>query len=99
MPPSTAHKVIAKTRDQISGLLDHAAHLAEVAQETIVEEASTAMTELVQAEIDRLRSLAKVNPNVREEEIVHFETSMQNLERYVRAAQLKLDAIRVVIAT
>ncbi|MCZ6894478.1 MAG: RNA polymerase-associated protein RapA [Gammaproteobacteria bacterium] len=99
VPPSTAHKVIAKTRDQISGLLDHAAHLAEVAQETIVEEASTAMTELLQAEIDRLRSLAKVNPNVREEEIVHFETSMQNLERYVRAAQLKLDAIRVVIAT
>ncbi|MGE4615505.1 MAG: hypothetical protein AAEJ43_00620, partial [Gammaproteobacteria bacterium] len=76
-----------------------AAHLAEVAQEGIVEQASTAMKELLQAEIDRLRSLAKVNPNVREEEIVHFETGMKNLERYLRAAQLKLDAIRVVIAT
>jgi len=99
VPPSTAQKVIAKTRDLIGELLDHAAHLAEVAQEGIVEQASTAMKELLQTEIDRLRSLSKVNPNVREEEIVHFETSMQNLERYLRAAQLKLDAIRVVIAT
>jgi ATP-dependent helicase HepA len=99
VPPSTAQKVVAKTRDQIDALVDHAAHLAEVATDTIVEEAIASMTDELQAEIDRLRSLARVNPNVREEEILHFDATMADLERYLRAAQLKLDAVRVVIAT
>jgi ATP-dependent helicase HepA len=47
----------------------------------------------------RLRELATVNPNIRADEIEHLETTRASLERYLRGAQLKLDAVRVAVAT
>ena len=99
VPPATAQKVLTKTRDQISALADHAAHLGEVRQEKLVEEAHGAMAVELDGEIERLQRLARVNPNVRAEEVSYLEATRETLERYLRGAQLKLDAVRVVIAT
>ena len=43
--------------------------------------------------------LAEVNPNIRGEEVSYLEQSREQLARYLRGAQLKLDAVRVVVAT
>ena len=50
-------------------------------------------------EIDRLQQLARANPNVRQKEISYLESHKRNLDKYLRNAQLKLDSVRVVIAT
>ena len=99
IPAVTAKKVIARTRDQIEQLADHAGHLCEVSQEHIIGQAHAAMVEEVNAETDRLRQLAKVNPNIRADEIAALETSRAGYARYLAAGQLKLDAVRVAVAT
>ncbi len=49
-------------------------------------------------EIERLKSLHKINPNVRDEEIQYFEQQLQHLTSALKASNLRLDAARVIIA-
>jgi len=46
-----------------------------------------------------LQALAKVNPNIRAEEITQLEENQKALAGYLANAQLKLDAIRVALIT
>jgi ATP-dependent helicase HepA len=50
-------------------------------------------------EIERLQALRRINPNVRMEEIQYFVQCLQQLEDAVDAASLRLDALRVIVAT
>jgi ATP-dependent helicase HepA len=99
VPAATALKVITRMREQISSLTDHATHFAEVQQENLVNTALSAMNAQFIAETARLQRLAKVNPNIRAEEVSYLEETREQLARYLRGAQLKLDAVRVVVAT
>ncbi|MEX2482057.1 MAG: RNA polymerase-associated protein RapA [Gammaproteobacteria bacterium] len=99
VPSATAQKVVARLRDQIEQLADHATHFCEVVQERIVTRAGASMAAELDAEIDRLRQLARVNPNVREAEWAVLERDREASARYLAGAQLKLDAVRVIIAT
>ena len=49
------------------------------------------------AELRRLQGLARVNPNIRKEEIEHLAKSIETLEHYLRKAQLRLEAIRIMV--
>ncbi len=99
VPAATALKVIARMRAQISSLTDHATHFAEVQQEHGVTSALEAMHRQFDAETARMQRLAAVNPNIRAEEVSFLEQTRAQLARYLRGAQLKLDAVRVVVAT
>lgn len=99
VPLNTAQKVVTRMRDQINTLVDHATHLAEVAQEGMVEAAVANMCTQLDGELARLRQLARVNPNIRADEVDHLETLRAGLERYLRGARLKLDSVRVAVAT
>ncbi len=99
VPAATALKVITRMREQIASLTDHATHFAEVQQENLVNTALSAMNAQFVAETARLQRLAKVNPNIRAEEVSYLEETREQLARYLRGAQLKLDAVRVVVAT
>ena len=99
IPATTALKVITRMRDQITTLADHAAHLAEVRQESLIDGALAAMHQQFDTETARMKRLAAVNPNIRAEEVSYLEDTRSQLVRYLRGAQLKLDAVRVVIAT
>jgi ATP-dependent helicase HepA len=99
VPLSTAQKVIARMRDQVNALVDHATHFAEVEQEGLVGGALANMHAQIDAELARLRQLARVNPNIRPDEVEHLEALRAGLERYLRGARLKLDAVRVAVAT
>ena len=99
VPATTALKVVTRMREQIASLTDHATHFAEVQQESLVSVALAAMQQQFDAEIARMQRLAAVNPNIRAEEVSYLEQSREQLARYLRGAQLKLDAVRVVVAT
>ena len=99
VPAATALKVITRMRAQISSLTDHATHFAEVQQEHGVTSALEAMHRQFDAETARMQRLAAVNPNIRAEEVSFLDQTRTQLARYLRGAQLKLDAVRVVVAT
>ncbi|MBK6658737.1 MAG: RNA polymerase-associated protein RapA [Proteobacteria bacterium] len=99
VPSATALKVVTRMREQVTTLTDHATHFAEVQQEQLVGIALEAMNAQLAAESARMQRLAKVNPNIRAEELSVLEDTREQLARYLKGAQLKLDAVRVVVAT
>lgn len=99
VPGATALKVVTRMREQVTTLTDHATHFAEVQQEQLVGVALEAMNAQLEAETARMQRLAKVNPNIRAEEVSVLEDTREQLARYLKGAQLKLDAVRVVVAT
>jgi ATP-dependent helicase HepA len=48
-------------------------------------------------EINRLKALQQVNPNVRDDEIAFYQQQLQALTRLIDATRLRLDALRVIV--
>jgi ATP-dependent helicase HepA len=93
-----AQSIIKHTRSQITELIEHANGIAEVEMTEIVKQASETMKNKQAAELERLVSLSKVNPNIRKEEIKYLETITTQAEEFLQHSQLKLDAIRVAVS-
>lgn len=95
---NVGQSIIKHTRTQITELIDHANGIAEAEMEEIVKQASEMMKVKQAAELQRLVSLSKVNPNIRQEEIDYLESTTVQIEKFMQHAQLKLDAIRVAVS-
>ena len=54
---------------------------------------------MLEREIKRLESLRQINPNVREEEIEHLRRELVAVTQRLESSGLRLDALRVIIAT
>ncbi len=63
----------------------------------IVAEAVRSMTQALDSELERLQALARVNPNVRDDEIEYLATRRQLLTRHMQASGVRLDAIRLLV--
>jgi len=94
---NVAQSIIKHTRNQITELIEHAKGIADVEMAGIVKHASEKMKQQQGAELERLVSLSKVNPNIRKEEIEYLESASVQAETFLQHAQLKLDAIRVAV--
>jgi ATP-dependent helicase HepA len=95
----TAQEFIRHARPRIVAMITHAEQLAESREPSLIETASMQMQTLQQAEIRRLRALAEINPNIRQEEIDHLLTETEALQHYLASAHLKLEALRVAVIT
>ena len=94
-----AQDFIRHTRPRIINMIRQAEKLAAQQEPAIVETAITSMQTLQRAELERLGALAEVNPNIRREEIDHIETETEELQSYLAATHLKLEALRVAVIT
>ncbi len=99
VPRRSAQDLVNHARVQISKMIENAESLAGMQVDDIVAQASDRMQTEQQAELLRLEALAKVNPNIRNEEVEYLKQSSVSLQRYLQAAQLKLDAVRVALVT
>ncbi len=54
---------------------------------------------VLETEIQRLEALMDVNPNVRDEEVEHFRRQLADLTERLESSSLRLDALRVIVAT
>ena len=95
---NVAQSIIKHTRQQITELIEHANGIAEVEMAEIIRQAADTMKIKQAAELERLISLSKVNPNIRQEEIEYLESTTVQIEEFMQHAQLKLDAIRVAVS-
>jgi ATP-dependent helicase HepA len=94
-----AKQVIQLKNEPIKAMVDASLHQAETLMPTIVAQALDQTTQSFTLEIERLKALHKVNPNVREEEIRFFEQQLENLTAALNSTHLRLDALRVIVAT
>jgi ATP-dependent helicase HepA len=92
----TANEIIQYARNEIMQLVDKAQLLAEPQQQNLIAQALKLTAEEAHDDSERLNALAKVNPNIRQEEIDQLAVNSLLLDDYLSAAQLKLDAIRIV---
>jgi len=95
----TAQDFVRQTRSKITSMLKQAEQLAAPKQQLIIETASVHMQSLQQSELHRIQALAKVNPNIRQEEVDHISTETIELQRFLDSSQIKLEALRVAIVT
>lgn len=98
-PRGSARELVRHTRPQITAMLEQAKLLAEAQRPGILAEAASSMQTSQRLELDRLRALAAVNPNIRQQEIQYLEGTAHRLQGYLDAAQMRLDSIRVAMVS
>ena len=99
IPKTTAQELVRHARPKITELITQAQQLAAQQQSAIINQAIKTMQSVLQPEQERLTALAKVNSNIRIEEITYIEQTQQSLTQYLQSAQLSLNAVRVAIIT
>jgi ATP-dependent helicase HepA len=92
-----ADTVIKSQGERIKVLLGHAEGLAQAQGAELAERALQQMNTELAAEQQRLVALAKVNPNVRDEEIEQLSVRRELIAVHLRDTRVRLDAVRVVV--
>jgi ATP-dependent helicase HepA len=95
----TANKIVRAKQKILKLLVDRCEKMAHLQVPAVLDEAHQQASETLTREINRLKALSRVNPNVRAEEIHFFEQQLERLTRVLDSATLRLDALRVIVAT
>lgn len=99
IPRNTAQQIAKQARDPIALLIKRAEQVVEDARAALMAQAVSAVEEKLSAEIERLQALSTVNPAIRPVEIERLSEDKSLLKEYLASASLKLDALRVILAT
>ncbi|MCI0505450.1 MAG: RNA polymerase-associated protein RapA [Gammaproteobacteria bacterium] len=99
VPPQVAAKVVKSHKKEIRELIQNSEALARRSAPAILANARQHTRELLQREINRLKALQQVNPNVRNEEIEYFEHQHRGVIDALESAVPRLDALRVIVST
>lgn len=92
-----ADTVVNSQSARIKLLLQHVNGLADDACSGLAEQAMTDADRELSSEIERLQALARVNPNVRDDEVERLEVRRAALLSHIGAARVRLDALRIVV--
>ena len=96
--PHTCQQIVAGHRENLRQIISHAE--AQLSQNipVLVDMAKEQIETQLGEQISRLRSLQKTNPNVRDDEIKQLSDEREQLNEYIQHPQLRLDAVRLIIA-
>ena len=94
----TSIKVVKSREEVIKKLLEKAEQKVGPLLSGRIQQAHQLASELLQKEVDRLVALQSINPNVRDEEISFFENQLKLVSEQIDVANIRLDAIRVLVA-
>ncbi len=95
----TANKVVQTKQNDLREMVKQSENLANQQAPEILAGALEKTKVTLTKEIDRLQALARVNPNIRSEEIEFFEQQLAALIKVLNSASLRLDAVRVIVVT
>src|SRR5690606_12018862 len=99
IPKHTAQQMVQVARDRIDSLVASVKTSATQHQAALIAEAEEKMLQLTSQELQRLQQLAEHNTHIKEAEIELLQTRQQQLQQYLQQAELKLDALRLIIVT
>lgn len=93
------NKIVKAKKKILKAMLQRSEKYGELKSVKVLESAQQRASETLSIEINRLKALSKVNPNIRADEIHHYEQQLSKLTDVIEAANLRLDAVRVIVAT
>ncbi len=96
---STAKDVVRSQTREIKSMVDLCEKLANEKKPLLIAKAHQQAITTIETEIERLQALKEHNPNVREEEIQFFEAQRDAIHLALETATVRLDAVRVIVAT
>ena len=94
-----ATSVVKSQKQELKGLIDACEKLALQRAPDIIRNARQLAHKLFQGEIQRLQALLQISPNVRNEEIVHYQQLNANITQILDTLVPRLDALRVLVST
>lgn len=94
-----AQEVAKHARNELTTMADRATQLAEAQVPALLDSALECAREEQSAEFERLRALASVNPNIRAEEIEYRRDYGAEVLAYLANTNVRLDSVRVGLAT
>lgn len=95
----TSQGLVRHAKPTITRLVAECQNRAESQRDAVIDSALKTMREQRNAELERLQTLAAINPSIRREEVEHLQQNIDDLEHHIRLAQIGLDAVRVIVCT
>lgn len=95
--PEELRQLMRAQRQLIQQLLKRTEQLARTRLPALIAEAQNRMLASLTAELKRLAALRRVNPSVRQEELDQIKEEGVELHSTIQSAQLRLEALRVII--
>ena len=95
----TASKLASALQSSVHPMIETANKLAQSQLDTLKKSAKESVNTNLDDELARLKSLKQLNPNVREDELFYLEKQKSQLLEHVEKAELKLDAIRLIVVS
>jgi len=93
------NKIVKAKKKILKAMLQRSEKFADLKSAKLLELAQENASNILTIEINRLKALSKVNPNIRKDEILYFEKQLSMLTEVIDAANIRLDAVRVIVAT
>ena len=97
VPRNNAQELVRHARPTLVDMLQKAEDKAKPQQADLIATAQQKVSEEINAELDRMKALAKVNPNVRQSEIDYLQERLAASQHYLSQAKLRLDSLRVIM--
>jgi ATP-dependent helicase HepA len=94
----TCQQIVASHRENLRTIIAHAESQLSLNMPALISSAEEQVEEQLGEQISRLRSLQQTNPNVRDDEIKQLSDEKDQLLEYIQHPQLRLDALRLIIA-
>ena len=94
----TANRVVHARTAELETLVRSSKKLAEADAVKLTEEALHKANHSLGEEISRLKALKALNPNVRDAEITFYTDELEKVNQIIKASNLRLDALRVIVA-
>lgn len=91
------YSIIKQITEEIKTILGHSNKVAQEQINELIQQANVQMHESIGYELNRLESLQKINPSIRDEEIEFCKQQIIDSDHFIHNATLKLQAIRVVV--
>jgi len=95
----TAVRIVRAREQVLKDLVSACETQAKKQAPDLLDSARVRARHTLTREVDRLRALQQVNPNVRDEEIDYLERQQELITGILESATLRLDAVRVIVST
>ncbi len=95
---SQAQALVKQAEALVDKLMSHADNIAQQQLPLIIDNALVSMKERQQQELLRLQALSAVNPNIKPTEVAYITQETEHLASAISHADMKLDAVRLIMA-
>jgi len=92
-------KLVNAVQQDVHAMLQQAEPLVAVEAQSLIEAAKLEADQQLTQELERLKALKEVNPNIRDDELESVESNRQQVLNSLNDANWRLDAIRLVVVS